>query len=64
MPKFRALFHVDCTGYSDVFEAPDLETAKRMADENSDDYNEVTEWNRDCYEVADVIKLLEVNEAE
>lgn len=60
MPKFRAIFHVDCTGYSDIFEADDLEHAQRMAEDGSDEYDEVTEWNRDEYEVADVIGLLEV----
>jgi len=58
MPKYRAVYHVDATGYSDVFEAKDLKEAKKMSKRGDG----AAEWNRDKVDLGDVIKLLEIYE--
>ncbi|HEY9791459.1 MAG TPA: hypothetical protein V6D22_13730 [Candidatus Obscuribacterales bacterium] len=55
MPKFRAIWHIDATGCSEVFYAENLKHAKKLVRDE-----DAGEWNRDEVETGDPIKLLEV----
>lgn len=57
MPFYRAVYHIDCTGYSKKFEARDAAHAKERIESE-----EAGDWDRGDSEVGDVIELLDIVE--